>query len=94
MDEHFPLRKAAVRDGVKKTRTRGGLAAAEMAEGTQALRPGEEYRIWNAGDVFGAVPRDYAAVLERGARWVGVSEEYLEGVVSKYEKRVGRRKFT
>lgn len=74
-----------------KTRTQGKLAATEMAEGKQALRPGEEYRIWNAGDVFGTVPVDYAAVLARGARTVGVSEEYLEGVVSKYEKRVVRR---
>lgn len=92
MDEHFPLRSGAGCEGAEKRRkTPQELTAAEMGEGEETLRPGEEYRMWNAGDVMGGVPGDYATVLERGARWVGVGEEYLERVLYGYEKRVARR---
>lgn len=59
-------------------------------EDEEGLRPGEGYRIYHSRDVMGTLPEDYEMVLARGARWTGVEEEYLGGVVEKYERRVIR----
>jgi len=54
------------------------------------LRPGERYRIYNSRDLFGTLPGDYEVVMERGSRWVGVSVDFLGGVVETYERRLVR----
>ncbi|KII95103.1 hypothetical protein PLICRDRAFT_202168 [Plicaturopsis crispa FD-325 SS-3] len=58
--------------------------------GGDAILPGEAYIIYNSRDVSGTLPEEYERVLSRGARCVGVSNEYLAGVVQKYEHRVLR----
>ena len=74
-----------------KTRV-GGQQAMVADAGSQELRPGEGYRVYRARDVCGTVVEEYRAVIGRAARWVGVSEEFLAGVVERYEGRVVRDK--
>jgi RNA polymerase I-specific transcription initiation factor RRN7 len=52
------------------------------------MLPGESYTIFNARDILGTLPEEYGLVISRAARWVGVSDEYLSGVIEKFERRV------
>ncbi|EAU84839.1 hypothetical protein CC1G_00358 [Coprinopsis cinerea okayama7 len=99
LDSYFPLTPdqvsvhAPAADEERKEKTSATLAAIRLQEengGGDRLRPGEKYKIWNARDVLGTVPEDYAFVLSRAAGWVGTREEYLERVIETYEKRVFR----
>jgi RNA polymerase I-specific transcription initiation factor RRN7 len=96
LDEHFPVvvsGRGCDRDQVAAEARQEALPATEMGKnkrGKTGLKPGEEYRIWNARDVLGTLPGEYCLVLERAAGWVGVSCEYLGAVVEKYEKRIVR----
>ncbi|KAH7921820.1 hypothetical protein BV22DRAFT_1106975 [Leucogyrophana mollusca] len=54
------------------------------------LRPGESYTIYNSRDVLGKLPEDYELVVERSAKWTGVSNDYLCGIVELYERRFAR----
>ena len=73
------------------TRAERALQAAVPAEGGEGVgAPGEGYAIYSSGDVLGSVPEEYEAVVERAARWTGVSGEYIYGVTEKYERRVVR----
>lgn len=53
-------------------------------------RPGEGYRMYSSQDMFGIEPRDYEEIIGRGARWVGIKVEFLNGVVETYERRLQR----
>jgi RNA polymerase I-specific transcription initiation factor RRN7 len=64
--------------------------AMRLTDENDDLKPGERYKIWNAREVLGVLPKDYAVVVESAARWIGSTEEYLEGVIEMYEKRVFR----
>lgn len=97
LDEHFPVdsRRGCDRKQVDAEARQEAplLPATEMGRnkrGKAGLKPGEEYRIWNARDVLGTLPAEYSLVLGRGAGWVGVSCEYLGAVVEKYERRIVR----
>jgi len=92
LDRHFPLKggQQAGRDESATETDRKGLRATVMREEEKRLLPGEGYRIYNSRDMLGSVPEDYAVIIRRGARWVGVEDEYLAGVLEKYERRVGR----
>ena len=46
--------------------------------------------MYNSRDTFGTLPRDYEVVIERGAVWVGVRVEFLNGVIETYERRLDR----
>lgn len=59
-------------------------------EKNEGRKPGEGYTIYNTQDVLGTVPEDYALVVGRAARWTGVDEEYIYGVVERYERRLVR----
>lgn len=96
LDEHFPIhggQSCPCSDAKDETKRQQRLPATELEtdqKGKRALKPGEEYRIWNARDVLGTLPSEYELVLGRAARWVGVGCEYLGGVVEKYERRIVR----
>lgn len=95
LDNFFPLgndhTKGHVGRDEGKTCARERLAAGRVQEGDVGLvRPGQEYKIWNARDVLGALPGEYALVVDRAAGWAGVPREYMEGVIEMYEKRVFR----
>lgn len=59
-------------------------------DATPSLHPGLEYTIYNPQDVLGSFPDEYKMVLSRGAGRVGVSEDYLSGVIENYERRIVR----
>ncbi|KDQ64561.1 hypothetical protein JAAARDRAFT_52507 [Jaapia argillacea MUCL 33604] len=54
------------------------------------LRPGESYRIYNARDIFGTLPGEYETVVQRGGRWAGVSDECVNAIVERFERRLVR----
>ena len=66
------------------------LPAQPPHETSTALRPGQAYAIYNTQDVLGALPADLERVVRRAARWAGVEEEYVCGVVERYERRLVR----
>ncbi|CCM01610.1 uncharacterized protein FIBRA_03670 [Fibroporia radiculosa] len=54
------------------------------------LRPGEIYAIYNTLDVLGSIPVQYEVVVRRAAHWAGVPEDYVAGVVERFERRLVR----
>ncbi|KAF7793654.1 hypothetical protein EIP86_004769 [Pleurotus ostreatoroseus] len=66
------------------------LSAQHPHETSTELRPGQAYAIYNTQDVLGALPADLERVVRRAARWAGVEEEYVCGVVERYERRLVR----
>ncbi|OCH94136.1 hypothetical protein OBBRIDRAFT_817467 [Obba rivulosa] len=67
-----------------------GLPALEMDRDDGDLRPGEQYTIYNTLDVLGVLPEDYGTVVRRAANWAGVDEDYIAGVVERFERRLVR----
>ena len=59
-------------------------------DATPGWRPGQVYSVYNTQDVLGSIPDQYAGVLCRAARLVGVGDDYLSGVIEKYERRLVR----
>ncbi|KAI0770859.1 hypothetical protein BC629DRAFT_1642210 [Irpex lacteus] len=57
---------------------------------SDSLNPGQSYRIYHTSDILGALPGDYEFVVQRVAWWTGVDEEYVCGVVERYERRLAR----
>lgn len=60
------------------------------SEKQKILRPAESYVIYHARDIFGSVPEEMEVVIERGSSWTGVSDDYLGGVIEKFERRMVR----
>ena len=77
-------------DGDSNGTPERSLKATSLMDGSQRVKPGERYKIWNARDVLGALPKDYSVVVDTAARWIGCTEEHLEGVIETYEKRLFR----
>ncbi|KAG2348989.1 hypothetical protein BDR05DRAFT_902854 [Suillus weaverae] len=57
---------------------------------TNVLQPGESYTIYHSRDVLGNLPEEQALIITRSAKWVGVSDDYLCGVVERFERRLRR----
>ncbi|KAH9853495.1 hypothetical protein C2E23DRAFT_107671 [Lenzites betulinus] len=53
-----------------------------------ALRPGQDYHIYNTQDILGTVPEHLELVVSRAAQWAGVDDDYVLGVVERFERRV------
>ncbi|KAI0092694.1 hypothetical protein BDY19DRAFT_1024467 [Irpex rosettiformis] len=66
------------------------LPATSLPTISTDLRPGQSYKIYHASDILGAFPQDYEFLIKRVAKWTGVSEEYVCGVVERYERRLAR----
>ena len=62
----------------------------DVSDDEKRARPGESYTIHHSRDVTGTMNEDMQLLVQRGAKWVGVSEDYLCGVVEKYERRFAR----
>ncbi|KAI0771603.1 hypothetical protein BD413DRAFT_625029 [Trametes elegans] len=56
----------------------------------ESLRPGQDYPIYNTQDILGTIPGDLELVVARAASWAGVEDEYVLGVVERFERRVVR----
>ncbi|KAI9001035.1 hypothetical protein BD414DRAFT_473429 [Trametes punicea] len=66
------------------------MNANKVDDGVDSLRPGQNYPIYNTQDILGSVPEDLEFVVSRAARWAGVDEDYIFGVVERFERRVLR----
>jgi RNA polymerase I-specific transcription initiation factor RRN7 len=51
------------------------------------LHPGESYKIYYGHDILGTVSEEYKLIVERAARWCGVEDERIYGVVERFERR-------
>ncbi|KAG1866532.1 hypothetical protein DFJ58DRAFT_679366 [Suillus subalutaceus] len=68
-----------------------GLSATKINVGeTTVLQPGESYTIYHSRDVLGNLPEEQALIITRSAKWVGVGDDYLCGVVERFERRLRR----
>lgn len=56
----------------------------------ETIFPGEGHVIYDARDVLGELPAEYAYVLERASRWLGVEERFVGGVIETFEHRFAR----
>ncbi|KAJ7094679.1 hypothetical protein B0H15DRAFT_775984 [Mycena belliarum] len=88
LERYFPLRASkGAQPEISLTRETRELQATELQQdGDKELQPGMEYPVWHSDEMAG----EYAAVVGRGARWVGVGTEYVDAVVGHYERRVWR----
>ncbi|KAI0335444.1 hypothetical protein GY45DRAFT_1292672 [Cubamyces sp. BRFM 1775] len=66
------------------------MSANSLDDRPDTLRPGQDYRIYNTQDILGTVPEDLEVVVSRAAKWAGVDEDYVLGVVERFERRVLR----
>ncbi len=67
-----------------------GMNANTIDDSADALRPGQKYPVYNTQDILGTVPEDLELVVARAASWAGVDEDYILGVVERFERRVLR----
>ena len=90
--EFFPLEKREDLAAGKPDRRAEArvLHAGRVSHESKDSRPGEHYPVFNARDVLGTLPQPLGLVVARGARWVGVPEAHVGGVVEKYERRFVR----
>jgi RNA polymerase I-specific transcription initiation factor RRN7 len=94
LDNYFPLSTANLDGRSEVTDSHSvvrGPAATVINEGeTDDLRPGESYTIYHSRDVLGNLPEEQALIITRSAKWVGVSDDYLCGVIERFERRLQR----
>ncbi|KAI0677598.1 hypothetical protein C8Q78DRAFT_960540 [Trametes maxima] len=69
---------------------RHAMNANEIDDGSDVLRPGQNYHIYNTQDILGTVPPDLELVVNRAAKWAGVDDDYVLGVVERFERRLMR----
>ncbi|KAJ3555541.1 hypothetical protein NP233_g12182 [Leucocoprinus birnbaumii] len=89
----FPVSGSTLRSQIDEIKpSRGAMPAGVLAEDLEAksLRPAENYAIWNSRDVFGTLAEDFGALLGRAAKRIRIGEDYLGGVVERYERRFVR----
>ena len=65
-------------------------AATNIPQGDEVPRPGQAYKIFSALDLLGVLPRDYELILSRASHWTGVNEDYISGVIERFERRLCR----
>ncbi|KAG0692073.1 hypothetical protein DFH29DRAFT_1085014 [Suillus ampliporus] len=95
LDNHFPLStgsRGARPDAIAPHSTAPRHSATTINDGEtdEVLQPGESYTIYHSRDVLGNLPEEQALIIIRSAKWVGVSDDYLCGVVERFERRLRR----
>ncbi|KAI0750704.1 hypothetical protein C8Q80DRAFT_1153541 [Daedaleopsis nitida] len=97
--DHFPLQSASssaiagqVGDNVRTPEDPDmrGWSANSVSNTEAALKPGEQYAIYNNQDILGSLPDDMELVISKAAKWAGVDTGYVSGVVERFERRVIR----
>ena len=66
------------------------MPANRLRETSTDLHPGQAYVIHHSQDILGALPKDYELLIARASEWTGVSQDYICGVVERYERRLAR----
>ena len=93
IEEHFALRNCRYEDeGDRegyKSREKGVVPTIEVKKdgGQQA----QGYTIYSGQDVLGALPEQLAIVVGSAARWAGVDEDEMCGMIERLERRAMRR---
>ncbi|KAG2156140.1 hypothetical protein DEU56DRAFT_765734 [Suillus clintonianus] len=94
VDNYFPLPaedRSANLEALAPPSIAEGLSAPNINVGeTDVLQPGESYTIYHSRDVLGNLPEEQALIITQSAKWVGVSDDYLCGVVERFERRLRR----
>lgn len=95
LDNYFPLSTADCgRSEVTDPHTDvQGLASTKIHKDEtddDDLQPAESYIIFHSRDVLGNLPKEQALIITRSAKWVGVNDDYLCGVVERFERRLQR----
>ncbi|TFY55318.1 hypothetical protein EVJ58_g8323 [Rhodofomes roseus] len=65
-------------------------ATLRVDEDDDCLLPGEKLPIYNTFDALGSLPEEYDMVIRRAAHWCGVHDDYVAGVVERFERRLLR----
>ncbi|GBE79719.1 hypothetical protein SCP_0209200 [Sparassis crispa] len=96
MADFFPLHPAPAPPASKagsESEPLRRLTAPEIsldAESQLLLSPAESYSIYNTQDILGTLPEQLELVIKRASSWAGLDEEYLCGVVERFERRLVR----
>lgn len=99
LDEFFPLPELGLGSpfGERERQSRPSgddphkaMSATRTREGSSELRSGQSFLIYSSQDILGALPDDYAKLVQRASRWTGVDDNYILGVVERYERRLVR----
>ncbi|KAI9063267.1 hypothetical protein FKP32DRAFT_1572264 [Trametes sanguinea] len=94
--DHFPLGESRTLPPEAGEESSGGvlaqpaMSANAVDDRPEVLRPGQGYHIYNTQDILGTVPDELDAVVSRAAQWAGVDQDYVLGVVERFERRVMR----
>ncbi|KAF5390653.1 hypothetical protein D9757_002715 [Collybiopsis confluens] len=64
-----------------------GALKGQFEQPNNERRPGEKYTIFHSRDLFGTVPEEYEKLVKRGSDLIGVPEDYINGLVEKFERR-------
>lgn len=85
----FPLMSERTRseNAAVQEIARLGMSANMIDADARVLPPGKLYTIYSTSDVLGSLPADYETVVRRAALWAGVDEDYICGVVERFERR-------
>ncbi|THG99311.1 hypothetical protein EW026_g3012 [Hermanssonia centrifuga] len=94
--DYFPLTRhlstpdEGVRSEVFEDSLPDAMSAVRIHENSSNLGPGNAYAIYHTQDVLGSLPEDYEKIVNRAATWAGVEEDYVCGVVERFERRLAR----
>ncbi len=94
--DYFPLTRHSstpdegVRSEVFEDSLPDAMSAVRIHENSSNLGPGNAYAIYHTQDVLGSLPEDYEKIVNRAATWAGVEEDYVCGVVERFERRLAR----
>jgi RNA polymerase I-specific transcription initiation factor RRN7 len=89
----FPLAESKALDSDQSARRSSedegeGLPLNEHDETSEELEPGQEYKVYDALDVYGEIEGELEIVVRRAAEWVKVDVEDIFGVLEMFERRV------
>ncbi|OSD04228.1 hypothetical protein PYCCODRAFT_1387083 [Trametes coccinea BRFM310] len=94
--DHFPLGEGRTSplemfdESFGEDPTPPAMSANAVDDRPDVLGPGQDYHIYNTQDILGTVPDDLEAVVSRAAQWAGMDQDYVLGVVERFERRVLR----
>ncbi|KIK68049.1 hypothetical protein GYMLUDRAFT_36871 [Collybiopsis luxurians FD-317 M1] len=84
---HFPLGDSSANASMLPTHVTSVRSLRGQSEPSGQRRPGEKYTIFHSRDIFGTVPEGYKLLVKRGSDLIGISEDYIDGLVEKFERR-------
>ncbi|KAI0347266.1 hypothetical protein BDW22DRAFT_1321340 [Trametopsis cervina] len=85
-----PVHPSQPREGAEDASPPEPLPATRLPSTSTDLHPGQAYRIYHSSDILGSLPQDCEVIIQRVAKWTGVNENYVCGVVERLERRLAR----